>query len=243
MHSDKYFFQKFPIGSVITLLIGTFFLLINLNFVEQIKYLREYTYLVVFAKNFIAFVLIVYSIPSILMYFVKFPDKKKFEMNLEEIKKNFLDHIKSKDGKLIADFVTFRPWMSQEFYVKSVRGIPKIFIPIYLVSFTIKNDILYIIEAEAIIHSKEYRISGYYLVLLPNIISANLSQDRIFFSSSVGDVAAKVNFIEIIHSFGTIKIPIFEEELLSNYGNISPLREEYSLKAMTLLKYLNKELL
>ncbi|KAF2962202.1 hypothetical protein [Fervidobacterium sp. 2310opik-2] len=243
MHSDKYFFQKFPIGSVITLLVGIFLFLVNLSFVEQIKYLREYNYLVHFAKNSIAFVLIVYSIPFILMYFIKFPNKKKFEMNLEEVKKNFLDNIKSKDGKLIADFVSFRPWMNQEFYVKSVKGIPKIFIPIYLVSFTIKNDILYIIEAEVSINSKEYRISGYYLVHLSNIVSANLSQDRIFFSSSMGDAAAKVNFIEIIHSSGTIKIPIFEEELLSNYGNISPLREEYSLKVMTLLKYLNKELL
>ncbi|MGC8955812.1 MAG: hypothetical protein ACP5JS_06970 [Fervidobacterium sp.] len=241
MKSDRDFFKKFPAKDLVLLIFGIILMIINFDFLAQIKYVRDFYLLIIFVKNTIAALLIIYSFVIIIMYFVKRTSTKTFLSNLEEVRKDFIAYITKNEKTLIADFVSFRPWMAEEFYVKSVRSVPSIFIPLYLVAFALKDNKLYITEAKVDVMNKEFQITGYYTYATTDLISTNLSQDRIMFSSSLGEnVGATVEFIEINTNAGITKIPLFEEELLSSFGNVKPLRNEFIQKVSMVISVLNR---
>lgn len=240
MRTDKDFFQRFPIGAIIGIIIGILLLTLSFDFIGHFRILRDFVFIIEFLKNAIGIIILSYFSFEVLVYFIKFSSAKKFEKNLSEIRSAFLENVTKNGNTLIGDFISFRPWMEDEFYVKSKKGIPNIFFPTYLVAFTIKDKILYITEAKAMIQEKTYSISGYHVIPTKLISSSSFFQDRILFSSKLGETSATNYFIEIRTLSGTIKIPLFEEEILSKYGNVSQMKEEFITKIMMITRVLNK---
>ncbi|MCX7654361.1 MAG: hypothetical protein N2Z58_06785 [Fervidobacterium sp.] len=240
MKTDKDFFLRFPVGAIFGTIVGIILLSISIDFLGYIDFLKEFLFILKFIKNAFGIVVLLYFSFEILIYLLRFSPSKKFESHLSEIRKAFLEDA-TKDGSiLIGDFISFRPWMEDEFYVKSKKGIPKIFIPVYLVAFTIKDDVIYIQEAKAQIQSKTYLLTGYYVVPTKIILSASFSQERILFPTKSGEIGATSYSIQIRTSGGEVKVELFEEEILSKYGNISNLREEFVTKVMMTIRMLNR---
>jgi len=238
--SDKDFFQRFPVGAVFGVTIGILLLTVSFEFIGQFRIFRDFVFIVEFLKNTIGVIVIAYFSFEILLYFIKFSPTKKFEKNLSEIRSTFLENVTKNGTSLIGDFISFRPWMEDEFYVKSKKGIPNIFFPTYLVAFTVKDNILYITEAKAMIQEKSYSISGYHVVPIKLVSSSSFFQDRILFSAKAGEVSATTYFLEIRTVSGSVKIALFEEEILSKYGNINQMKEEFISKIMMIIRMLNK---
>ncbi|MEN3042026.1 MAG: hypothetical protein ABDH59_01785, partial [Fervidobacterium sp.] len=144
MKTDKDFFLRFPISAIFGTVVGIILLSISIDFLGYIEFLKEFLFILKFIKNTFGIAVLSYFSFEILIYLLRFSPSKKFESNLSEIRKVFLENA-TKDGSiLIGDFISFRPWMEDEFYVKSKKRIPKIFIPLYLVAFAIKDDVIYI---------------------------------------------------------------------------------------------------
>lgn len=240
MKTDKDFFQRFPVGAVVGVVIGIFLLAFSIDFLEQIKFLRDFIFVLNFIKNTLGIIILSYYSLAILLYFIRFSPSKKFERNLSEINSTFLENVTKDGATLIGDFISFRPWMEDEFYVKAKKGVPNIFIPAYLVAFTIKDNVLYITEVKAQIQNKTYTIAGYHVIPTKIISCTSLSQERILFSSKLGEASATNYFMEIGTVTGRIKISLFEEEILSRFGYITQMKEEFLSKVMMITKILNK---
>lgn len=240
MKSDRDFFQRFPTSSVFGITIGILLLTVSFDFIGQFRILRDFVFIIEFLKNTIGVIILSYFSFGILLYFIKFSPTSKFETNLSEIRSTFLKTVTKNGHALLGDFISFRPWMEDEFYVKAKKGIPNIFYPTYLVAFTVKDNVLYITEAKVAIQEKTYSISGYHVIPMKLISSSSFFQDRILFSSKFAETSATNYFLEIRTVSSSIKIALFEEEILSKYGNINQMKEEFITKIMMILKVLNK---
>lgn len=238
--SDRDYFQKFPIFAVVWIMLSVVLLLISFDFLAIFKFFREtpqFIHWVHYVKNTIASVTIVYFSVQILIYLIKFSPMSKYQKNLSDVQNIFLEEIQKNKGNLLAEFVSFRPWMSDEYYVKINKNYIA-FIPLYLVVFYIKDGVLYINEARVKIKEKSYEVAGYHVIPMNIINSISLSQDRILFSTRFGDDSATVYFLEIRTSSGILRIPLYEEEILSRFFNLKEKKEEFINKVMMATKFL-----
>ncbi len=236
LKSDKYFFQKFPISSIVGALISLALIFIHL----PNRVFGDYTSLIELIKFFVGNIILTLSGIGIFLYILRFLSNKDFDKNLDEIKNNALNQAKRNNAVVIADFISFRPWMSNEYYVKSKKGFLKYFYPMYNVIFSVIDDGLIINELKISVSQKTWDVVGYHFVPINRIESISLTQDRILFTSYNGDNSATVDFIEIRTNEGSIKIALFEEELLSKSGDIKPLRDEFLSKLSFLIRTIGK---
>ncbi|MFN3691985.1 MAG: hypothetical protein ACK4R7_03740 [Fervidobacterium sp.] len=240
--ADRNYFQKFPIASVIWVIIGIALFSISFDFLSILKFFREnpeFIHWINYIKTTIGTIIIGYSSIYLLNYFIKFSSKKEYTSHLADIHGIFLEELR-KNGDLLADFFSFRPWMSDEYYVKIDKNYFA-YTPLYLIGLYTKNDFLYISEAKAKVKSKSYEMTGYHVIPIKSIDSISLTQDRILFSTVQGDDSATVYFFEIRTHSGTVRIPIFEVEILSRHANesqIESMKKEFLSKIIMLTKLL-----
>lgn len=241
--ADRNYFQKFPIASVIWVMIGILLFSFSFDFLDMIKFFKEnpeFIHWINYIKTTIATIIISYFSIHILNYFIKFSSMKEYTRHLSDIHGIFLEELR-KNGELLADFFSFRPWMSDEYYVKISKE-HFAFTPLYLVGFYTKGDFLYISEAKARIKSKSYEMTGYHVIPIKSIDSISLTQDRLLFSTVQGDDSATIYFFEIRTHSGAVRIPIFEVEILSRYANerqIEEMKKEFLSKIVILTKLLS----
>ncbi|MFN6992090.1 MAG: hypothetical protein ACK4MM_05155, partial [Fervidobacterium sp.] len=240
---DRKYFQKFPIASAIWVMIGVILFSISFDFLNILKFFREnpeFIHWINYIKTTIATIIIGYFSIYLLNYFIKFSSMKEYTRHLSDIHGIFLEELR-KNGELLADFFSFRPWMSDEYYVKIDKGYFA-FTPLYLIGFYTKGNFLYISEAKARIKSKSYEITGYHVIPIKSIDSISLIQDRLLFSTVQGDDSATVYFFEVRTHSGTVKIPVFEVEILSRYANesqIEEMKKEFLSKIVILTRLLS----
>jgi len=236
LKSDKYFFQKLPISSIVGVLISLALIFIHL----PSRIFGDYTSLIELIKFAVGNIILALSGIEIFLYVLRFFSNKDFDKNLDEIKNNALNEAKRNNAVVIADFMSFRPWMSDEYYVKSKGGFLKYFYPMYYVIFSVIDDGLIINELKINVSQKIWDAVGYHFVPVNHIESVSLTQDRIFFTNYNGDNCATADFIELRTIGGSIKIALFEEELLSKNGDIKPLRDEFISKISFLIRTIGK---
>ena len=236
LKSDKYFFQKLPISSIVGVLISLALIFIHL----PNRIFGDYTSLIELIKFAVGNIILALSGIGIFLYILRFLSSKDFDKNLDEVKNAALNEAKRNNAVVIADFISFRPWMSDEYYVKTKSGLLKYFYPMYHVIFSVIDDVLIINELKINVSQKIWDVVGYHFVPINHIESISLTQDRIFFTNYNGDNAATVDFIEIRTKEGSIKIALFEEELLSKSGDIKPLRDEFLSKFSFLIRTIGK---
>ena len=106
----------------------------------------DYTSLIELIKFIVGNLILVLSGIEIFLYVVRFLSTKDFEKNFNEIKTSALNEAKKNNAVVVADFVSFRPWMSDEYYLKSKNGFLKHFYPMYYVIFSIIDDVLFVNE-------------------------------------------------------------------------------------------------
>jgi len=233
---DKYFFQKFPTLPIVGIIIAIVLLLIDLpsDFIGKYTPIAKVTILV------IGNIILIFGVIEIVSYIIKLLSMRDFKNNLEEVKNNAISEIKKTNSVFIADFLSFRPWMSDEYFVKSKDGVPRYFYPMYLVIFSVGDDILFVNEIKINVSQKTWSLAGYHAIPLEAISSVGLVQDRILFTNYNGDNSATVYFIEIATTGGSIRIALFEEEILSSNGEIKTIRDEFMSKIVFLIRTVGK---
>jgi len=242
--SDKNFFTSFPWSSLVLLVIGFVILLIDLSFIASyISILEDYMWFIDITKAIISIFLIAFGIYDVIIFLFNLAPMSRYDRHFEELKTQIADELRNKNQKIIAEFVSFRPWMSNEYFVRARTGLPKYFFPLYYVVISIQNNILIINEYRLNIYEKSYYISGYNVLPIRSIVSAGIIQDRILFNSNFGDSAATVYFLEFRTIGGNVRIPIFEEEITGRYGELKNMRDEMLLKTMSILKTIRSDLL
>ncbi len=236
--TDKNFFKKFPILYVLVFTIGLILLFLDLSF---LSFLQNYMTIVDFAKMGVGIILIASGIFEIIVYLFSFVPLSRYDRNFEELKALVVSQIRERGQAILGEFLSFRPWMTDEYFVKSKHGVPKYFYPVYYVVISIANNVLYINEVRFDILHKSYHIAGYSIIPLKTILSAGLVQDRILFSTASGEDSSTAYFLEIRTLGGTVKVPVFEEEVTNKFGDINNVRDETINKLTVIVQALTKQ--
>ncbi|WP_448375369.1 hypothetical protein [Fervidobacterium sp.] len=240
--TDKNFFTKFPFKSLPVLIVAFALLIIDFSFVgDYITILSDYLWLIDVTKTIISVILIASGVYEIIIFLFNFVPMSRYDKHFEELKTQIITEIKSKNQNILAEFISFRPWMVDESFVKAKKGLPKYFYPIYYVVLSMSNNILNIREYRLNIYEKTYHIAGYNVVPINTIISAGIVQDRVLFTSLSGEGASTVYFLELRTIGGNIKIPVLEEEISGRHGNVKELRDEMLLKVATTIKSIKSD--
>ncbi|AFG35885.1 hypothetical protein QQE94_08515 [Fervidobacterium pennivorans subsp. shakshaketiis] len=236
--TDRDFFRKFPLLYVLVFSIGVILLFFDFSF---LSFLQNYMTIVEFAKIGVSIILIASSIFEIIFYLFSFIPLSKYDRNFEELKTLVVSQIREKGHKILGEFLSFRPWMTDEYFVKSNHGVPKYFYPVYYVVISVANNMLYINEVRFDILHKSYHIVGYSIIPLKTILSAGLVQDKILFSTASGEDSSTAYFLEIRSLGGTVKVPVFEEEITSRFGDIKNIRDETIIKLTIIIQTLTQQ--
>lgn len=254
---DRNFFKPFPWRALAFLIVGLF-----LTFLPLEEPLRSFTpdfslelgefripigvivagasHVVYWARVGTATVLLTLSVIRILGYLFVFTTKSTFEKNLAEVRQSIIEEVSKFGESLICDFSSFRPWMAPEFFVKSSKGEAKFFYPYYIVTVSSQGSQISVREYKVNAMSKSYELTGYRSFSQRSCTSAGLVEDRVLFSTEAGDFAATVDFLEFTLLGGSLRIPIFEREILSQAGGVKNLREETLSKVLLLTKIITK---
>jgi len=240
--TDKNFFTKFPFKSLPVLIIAFALLIIDFSFVgDYIAILNDFLWLIDITKTIISAILIASGVYEIIIFLFNFVPLSRYDKHFEELKTQIITEIKSKNQNILGEFLSFRPWMVDESFVKAKEGFPKYFYPLYYVVLSMSNNKLNITEYRLNIYEKTYHVVGYNVVPINTIISAGIVQDRILFTSLSGEGAATVYFLELRTTGGNIKIPLLEDEITGRHGNIKELRDEMLLKVVTTIKSIESD--
>ncbi len=268
--SDLQYFYSFPFKSIKYLLLGVLFYLIPVNLVfsyltnpknfedvfKNQKALENFRQSMVLLELIIKYSLIVtgtvfviIGAVKILLFLIKRKSTEEYTKNYNEIVQNFQKWVQEQTGTTnIFIFDSFRPWMQQEYGVKKVSKEVKMFFPRYLVAFALNKQLnsLNILEGELNISSKTWKFTGNWELKLNSVVGFGFNNERITFYNFKEEnnlEFAKVHFFEI-YSYGTsLKIPVFESEILSNYGDINKLEKEFTDKSKIFLQTLKSEVL
>ncbi len=267
---DLQYFYKFPFKSIKYILLGVLLYLIPVNFVfsylvnpKNFEYIfKTQKALESFRQSIILLELIIkYSLIltgtifviigslKIILFLIKRKSTEEYTKNYYEIVQSFQKWVQEQTGTSnIFIFDSFRPWMQQEYGVKKVSTEVKMFFPRYLVAFAVNKQLnsLNILEGELNISSKTWKFTGNWELKLSSVVGFGFNNERITFYNFKEEnnlEFAKVHFFEI-YSYGTsLKIPVFESETLSNYGDISKLEKEFTDKSRIFLQILRSETL
>ncbi len=236
--TDKNFFKKFPVLYVLVFAIGLILLFLDFSF---LSFLSDYMTIVDFTKMGISIILIASSIFEIIVYLFSFVPLSRYDRNFEELKALVINQIREKGQTILGEFLSFRPWMTDEYFVKSKHGVPKYFYPVYYVIISIANNVLYINEVRFDIFHRAYHTVGYNVIPLKSILSAGFMQDRILFSTLSGEDSSTAYFLEIRTLSGVVKVPIFEEEVTNKFGDINNIRDETINKLTIIVQTLTQQ--
>ncbi|WP_448378328.1 hypothetical protein [Fervidobacterium sp.] len=236
--TDKNFFRKFPLLYVLVFSIGVILLFFDFSF---LSFLQNYMTILDFAKIGVSIILIASSIFEIIVYLFSFVPLSRYDRNFEELKALVVSQIRERGQTILGEFLSFRPWMTDEYFVKSKHGVPKYFYPVYYVIISIANNVLYINEVRFDIFNRAYHTVGYNVIPLKSILSAGFMQDRILFSTLSGEDSSTAYFLEIRTLSGVVKVPIFEEEVTNKFGNINNIRDENITKLTIIIQTLTQQ--
>ncbi|AMW33362.1 hypothetical protein SAMN04488510_101123 [Fervidobacterium changbaicum] len=236
--TDKSFFKKFPIGYALTLAVGVALLYLDFSFVSILK---DYMTIVDFTRIGLSIILIASGIFEIIAYLFSFVPTSRYDKNIEELKTIVVNQIREKGHSVLGEFLSFRPWMESEYYAKSRRGVTKYFYPVYYVVLSTANNVLYVTEVRLNILNKSFHMVGYNILPLKSIISAGVVQDRILFSTLSGEDAATTYFLEVRTIGGVVRIPVFEEEISSKFGDIRDIRDDVFRKLTLTVQLLTQQ--
>uniref|UniRef100_A0A7C4CDY1 Uncharacterized protein n=1 Tax=Fervidobacterium thailandense TaxID=1008305 RepID=A0A7C4CDY1_9BACT len=237
--NDRWFFRGFPYSGVVQTLVGIFLIILPLGtYVSYITFLTEYAFVFDWLKMFIGIVFLSLGALETLFYLVRFTSSRVYNTNLQEVVEQAINEVKRTGSSVLGTFLSFRPWMVGEYYVKTEKGVPRYFFPTYLVVFYLEQGNLVIREYRLHVKNKSYEVTGYHVCPVSSIVSLALTQDRIIFDTNTESASATVDFLELRTEGGNFKIPIFEEEILSSHGDISGLKEEVISKVLLIIKSL-----
>ncbi|MGQ9856419.1 MAG: hypothetical protein ACUVQF_06750 [Fervidobacterium sp.] len=231
--SDKSFFLKFPTKYLVLMIIGVILLFIDFSNIELFS---KYSMIVDFANIGISIVFIITGLFEIFIYLISFAPASRYDENIEKLRIQITDEIKKRGEIIMGDFLSFRPWTTDEYYVKAKSGIPRYFYPVYYVILSTKDNILLVNEYKLNVYNATYHLVGYQLIPTKSIVSQGITQDRILFSSVLGESASTNYFLEIRTVGGTLRIPVLEEEISESAGDISSIRSEFLNKIGIYLK-------
>ncbi|MEJ5257271.1 MAG: hypothetical protein WHS64_03390 [Fervidobacterium sp.] len=231
--SDKSFFLKFPVKYLILMILGIIFLFMDFS---NIQLFSRYSMIVEFAKMGISIVFIITGLFEMMVYLFSFAPISKYDENIEKLKAQIVEDTKKRGETILGEFISFRPWMDDEYYVKAKNGIPKYFYPIYYVILSIKDNMLNISEYRLNVYKMTHHSVGYQVIPSKSIISQGFTQDRVLFSSVFGESASTTYFLEIRTLGGTLRIPILEEEISESFGDMSSVRNDFFNKIGIYLK-------
>ncbi|ODN31062.1 hypothetical protein A4H02_01970 [Fervidobacterium thailandense] len=221
------------------MLVGIVFLVLPLGtYVSYFKFLADYAFVFDWLKTFIGVVFLSLGTLETLLYFIRFTSSKVYNSNLQDVVEQILTEVKRTGSSVLGTFLSFRPWMSGEYYVKTEKGVPRYFFPTYLVVLYTEGGNLVVREYLLHIRNKTYEVVGYHVCPISRIVSVGLTQDRLVFDTGTESVGATVDFFEVRTEGGSFRVPIFEEEILSSYGNIGTLKEEMISKVSLIIKLL-----
>jgi len=104
LKSDKYFFQKLPISSIVGVLISLALIFIHL----PSRIFGDYTSLIELIKFAVGNIILALSGIEIFLYVLRFFSNKDFDKNLDEIKNNALNEAKRNNAVVICRFHIFQ---------------------------------------------------------------------------------------------------------------------------------------
>lgn len=237
--NDRWFFKGFPFSGVVQASVGIFLIILPLGtYISYFKFLAEYAFVFDWLKMFIGIVFLSLGALETLLYFIRFTSAKVYNSNLQDVVEQAVNEVKRTGSSVLGTFLSFRPWMVGEYYVKTEKGIPRYFFPTYLVVLYLEQGNLVIREYLLHVKNKSYEVAGYHVCPVSRIVSFGLTQDRIVFDTGTESSSATVDFLEFRTEGGSFRVAIFEEELLSNYGDISVMKEEMISKVSLIIKSL-----